>query len=73
MKRGDPDGIINPRGETRSERAKRLERGEKKLAAILAETAASYEEVDSLLNGAKKWLYVTDRIPEAYAQEIQAK
>ena len=64
MQRGDTDGIINQRGETRSERTQRLEAGEKKLAAILSENAASYEEVELLRNGAKKWLYVTDRPPE---------
>ena len=67
MKRGDLDGIVNQRGETRLERAKRLEAGEKRLAAILTETAASYEEVDLLLSGAKKWLYVTNRPPEPCA------
>ena len=67
LERGDQNDVVNQRGETRRERAKRLEEGEKKLAAILAETAASYEEVDSLLAGAKKWLYVTNRLPETCA------
>lgn len=73
VRRGNPDEIVNARGETRLERAKRLEEGEKKLAAILAETAASYGEVESLLSGAKRWLYVTNRVPGTCAQEIQEK
>lgn len=60
----DMSEIVNERGETREAHIKRLNEASKKLAAVLAETAASYAEVDFLFEKAKERLYVTDRFPD---------
>lgn len=55
----DMDEIVNRRGETRAEHIDRIEKTAEKLAEVLAETAASYTEVDSLFEKAKEKLCVT--------------
>lgn len=57
---------INKCGETRSEYRKRCMETTKKLAAVLAETTASYNEVDIFFAEAKKYLCVTNLLSDPY-------
>lgn len=57
----DMNEVVNSRGETRAAHIKRIDETAKKLAAILAQSAASYTEVDLLFERAKEHLYVTNR------------
>lgn len=59
----DPNKIINSRGETRDQRDQRIRETAKKLTAVLAETAASYVEVDLIAEETKRLLYVTNQPP----------
>lgn len=55
----DPTKIVNMRGETRQQLRDRSEETIKRLAAVLIETAASYDEVDYFFTKAKGRLCVT--------------
>ena len=55
----DMDEIVNERGETRAQHIDRIDKTAEKLAEVLAETTASYTEVDLLFEKAKEKLCVT--------------